>query len=39
MGSATIQKNYPQGAPVRLHLHNHGQNTWILGLTTVTAPE
>ena len=24
------------GAPVRLHLHNHGQNTWLIGkLTTV----
>ncbi len=26
----------PEGEPVRFHLHNHGQNTWILTGVTVT---
>ena len=28
----------PAGEPVRFHLHNHGQNTWILTGITVTPP-
>ena len=27
---------YAKGEPVRFHLHNHGQNTWILTGVTVT---
>ena len=28
--------DHPLGAPVRFHLHNHGQNTWTLSSITVT---
>lgn len=27
---------FPKGGPIRFHLHNHGQNTWILTGVTVT---
>ena len=32
----TLPAPAPLGAPVRLHLHNHGQNTWIFGPITIT---
>lgn len=28
-----------EGAPIRVHLHNHGQNTWTLSSLTALLPE
>ncbi len=35
---APIAAAHPAGTPVHLHLHNHGQNTWIFTSATVTPP-
>jgi len=34
--SFRIQRALAKGDPVRLHLHNHGQNTWVIGKLTST---
>lgn len=37
--SLTLPEDIAVGAPLEIHLHNHGQNTWVIGPVTVRAAE